>query len=276
VRGLNNRDFSAALVSETITLPPGGQAEHGFLLYVGPNALEELEPLGLGAIVNFGKLDGIGKLLVGGLEIFNKLLKNYGLAIIVLTGLINLLLFPLTRLSFQSMKRMQLIQPHMNKLREQHKKNPEKLNREMMELYKKHKVNPFGGCLPMILQMPVFMALYVALSKSVILIQSKFLWIEDLSSPDSVRLPFSVPFLGERIHVLPLVMVAAMVIQQKFTQIKMEGQDPAIESQQKMMMVFMPIIFGFVFYAMPSGLVLYWLTNTILMALYQLHLKKTH
>lgn len=274
VQGLGNNDFSASVLSEKIALPPGGRLRHDFLLYIGPNTLEDLEPLGLGPIVNFGKLDAIGKLLVGGLELFHKFLRNYGLAIIVMTVFINILLFPLTRVSFQSMKRMQLIQPHMSKLKEQHKKNPEKLNKEMMELYKKHKVNPFGGCLPMILQMPVFMALYVALSKSVILIHSKFLWVSDLSSPDIVWLPFALPFLGNQIHVLPLIMVAGMVVQQKFTQVKMEGQDPALESQQKMMAIMMPIVFGFIFYAMPSGLVLYWLTNTVLMTLYQLYLKK--
>ena len=130
---------------------------------------------------------------------------------------------------------MQLIQPQMTKLREHHKKNPEKLNKEMMELYKKHKVNPFGGCLPMVIQIPIFIALYVALSKSVILINSKFLWINDLSSPDRVPLPVNLPFLGNEIHALPLIMCVAMALQQKFTQIKMEGQDPAMEQQQKMM-----------------------------------------
>ena len=172
-----------------------------------------------------------------------------------------------------SMKRMQLIQPQMNKLREHHKKNPEKLNKEMMELYKKHKVNPFGGCLPMVIQIPIFIALYVALSKSVILINSQFLWIKDLSSPDRVFLPITLPVLGNYIHLLPLLMCGAMVIQQRFTQIKMEGQDPAMEAQQKMMAVMMPIVFGFIFYQMPSGLVLYWLTNTMIMLTYQLRLK---
>ena len=127
----------------------------------------------------------------------------------------------------------------------------------------------------MLLQMPIFIALYVAISKSVILINSKLLWIQDLSSPDSLPLPFSLPFLNNGIHVLPLVMVVAMAFQQRMTQVKMDGQDPTLQAQQKMMAVMMPIIFGFVFYSMPSGLVLYWLTNTILMTLYQLQIKRT-
>lgn len=271
--GLGNHQFRTSLVSENITVPARSSTRHEFLLYIGPNDLEHLLPLGLDTLVNFGKLDAIGKLLVGALEMIHKAVKNYGIAIILLTVFINILLFPLTRASYMSMKRMQLVQPQMTKLREHHKKNPEKLNREMMELYKKHKVNPFGGCLPMVLQMPVFIALYVALSKSVILIGASFLWAKDLSSPDSVPLPFSLPFLNNEIHLLPLIMAGAMVVQQKFTQIKMEGQDPAMEAQQKMMTVMMPILFCFIFYSMPSGLVLYWLTNTLLMMAYQLRLK---
>lgn len=273
VEGLGNRQFRASLLSEKISVPAHSSVSQEFLVYIGPNDLDHLLPLGLDPLVNFGKLDPIGKLLVGALEMVHKVVKNYGLSIIVLTALINLLLFPLTRASYMSMKRMQLVQPQMSKLREQNKKNPEKLNREMMELYKKHKVNPFGGCLPMVLQMPVFIALYVALSKSVILIGASFLWVKDLSSPDSLPLPFTFPLLENEIHVLPLIMAGAMLVQQRFTQIKMEGQDPAMEAQQKMMAVMMPVIFCFIFYSMPSGLVLYWLTNTLLMTTYQLRLK---
>jgi len=274
VHGLGNRRAATSLISPKISIPARGSTKQEFLLYIGPNEIDKLTPLGLDGLINFGKLDSIGKVLVGALELLHKVFQNYGLSIIVLTILINLLLFPLTRVSYMSMKRMQLIQPQMNRLREQHKKNPDKLNKEMLELYRKHKVNPFGGCLPMIIQMPVFIALYVALSKSVILIDSKLLWIKDLSSPDNVPLPFSLPFVGSGVHILPLLMVVAMFFQQKFTQIKMDGQDPALESQQKMMATMMPVIFGFIFYAMPSGLVLYWLTNTLLMTFYQLHLKK--
>ena len=274
VQGLEHKQMSVSLVSPKFTLPPRGSLKQEFLLYIGPNELDILEPLGLGELVNFGKLDWIGKLLVGGLEMLHKIFHNYGTAIIVLTIMINILLFPLTRASYMSMKRMQLIQPQMNKLREHHKKSPEKLNKEMMELYKKHKVNPFGGCLPMLLQMPVFIALYVALSKSAILINSSWFWIKDLSSPDSVALPFSLPVLGNQIHLLPLIMVAGMFFQQKFTQIKMDGQDPAMAAQQKMMGIMMPIFMGFIFYTMPSGLVLYWLTNTVLMTSYQFYLKR--
>ena len=126
----------------------------------------------------------------------------------------------------------------------------------------------------MVAQIPIFIALYVALSKSVDLINAKFLWVKDLSSPDRVYLPLSLPVVGNYIHLLPLLMVAATVVQQKFTQIQMDNQDPSVQAQQKMMTMMMPIIFGFIFYQMPSGLVLYWLTNTLIMASYQFRLKK--
>ncbi len=271
--GLGNHHYRVVLVSPKIVLRPGESVTQEFLAYFGPNDVRELAPFGLDAIVNFGKLDWIAKLLIGGLELTVGLFKNYGIAIILLTLLTNVVLFPFTRVSYMSMKRMQLIQPQMSKLRDQHKKSPEKLNREMMELYKKHKVNPFGGCLPMLMQMPIFVSLYIALSKTVALVGAQFLWVQDLSSPDNLPLPFSLPFLGNSIHVLPLLMMAAMFFQQKFTQVSVQGQDPATASQQKMMGIMMPLLFGFIFYTMPSGLVLYWFTNTIFMTAYQWRLK---
>ncbi len=275
VEGLGDQHFSAALVSPKVSLPVSGSVTHEFLVYMGPNDLGELLPLGLEDIVNFGKLDLVGKICIGALEMLHKIFKNYGLAIIALTLLINLILFPFTRQSMLSMKRMQQIQPLVAKLREQCKDNPQRLNKETMELYKKHKVNPFGGCLPMLLQMPVFIALYVAISKFVRLIGADFLWIHDLSSPDVVMLPVSLPFLGNQIHALPLIMIAGMVLQQRLSSMSMAGQDPAMAQQQKMMAIMMPIIFGFIFYTMPSALVLYWLTNTIFMTSYQFYLKKS-
>lgn len=266
-RGLGNHEQMVSLVSPTQTIPAGGVVAHKFTVYMGPNDLKFLTPVGLDTMVNFGKFDLIAKLLVGGLESAQSIFKNYGVAIIILTILLNILLFPLTRQSYMSMKRMQLVQPQMIKLKEKYAKNPEQMHKESMELYKKHKVNPLGGCLPMLMQMPIFLALYVALSKCVPLVGAKFLWIHDLSSPDRVSI------FGHNIHLLPIIMVVAMTLQQRFTQIKIEGQDPAMEQQQKIMAVMMPILFGFIFYAMPSGLVLYWLTNTLFTSAYQLRLK---
>lgn len=273
VTGLPEHRFRAGLVSPKFVLAPHSRLDYDFGVYMGPNLIEELKPGGFDDLVNFGKFDAIAKLFVGALELLHKIFKNYGLSIIALTLLINLCLFPITRNSYMSMKRMQLIQPQMTKLREQYKNSPERLHKEMMDLYKRYKVNPFGGCLPMLIQMPIFVALYVAISKMVPMINSRFLWVSDLSSPDKVSLPLALPFIGDKIHVLPLIMMAGMVIQQKMTQIKVENQDPQIESQQKMMTIMMPIFFVFIFYSMPAALVLYWLTNTVIMASYQLRIK---
>ena len=153
----------------------------------------------------------------------------------------------------------------MEKLKVQLKDNPQKLNKEIMELYKKYNINPFSGCLPILLQMPIFIALYQALMKSIELRGASFMWIRDLSSPEAIPLPVSFPIIGDSINILPLVMVAAMVIQQK---ISTASSGRAItdeqKQQQKMMLIIMPIMFGFIFYNMPSGLVLYWVVNTVL------------
>ena len=173
------------------------------------------------------------------------------------------------------MHQMKKIQPHIQKLKEIHKDNPQKLNKEMMELYKKYNVNPLGGCLPMLLQMPIFIALYQGLMKSIELKGESFLWIKDLAQPDAVPLPFSLPVIGSSINILPILMVIVMVLQQKITQ-GLTGSALSDEqaSQQKMMMVIMPLMFGFIFYKMPSGLVLYWFTNTILMTIEQTLISK--
>ena len=144
-----------------------------------------------------------------------------------------------------------------------------------MELYKKYNINPLSGCLPIVLQMPIFIALYSALMKSIELRNTGFFWIKDLSSPDAVRLPFTLPFLGNSINILPLIMVAAMVMQQKISTKTMGGAvTPEQKEQQKIMLIVMPIVFGFIFYSMPSGLVLYWVVNTALTIVEQSSLAK--
>jgi YidC/Oxa1 family membrane protein insertase len=145
----------------------------------------------------------------------------------------------------------------MQELRETHKKDPQKLNQEMMKLYKEHGVNPVGGCFPMLLQMPVFIALFQVLSRTIELRRAPFmLWIQDLSSPDVIaRLPFSLPFIGDSLSLLPILMGVAMFVQQK-----MQTTDP----KQAAMTYMLPVVFTVLFFRFPSGLVLYWLVNNIL------------
>ena len=153
----------------------------------------------------------------------------------------------------------------MEKLKVQFKDNPQKLNKEVMELYKKYNINPLGGCLPLLLQMPIFIALYQALTKSIDLRGASFLWIKDLSAPDAVAIPVTLPLIGDHINILPLAMVVLMIFQQKVsTKVMGSAVTEEQKQQQKMMLIMMPVMFGFIFYSMPSGMVLYWVVNTLL------------
>ena len=156
------------------------------------------------------------------------------------------------------MKKMQALQPQMTKLREQHKNSPEKLNKEMMELYKKNKINPLGGCVPMLFQMPIFIGLYQVLWRSVMFKGSSFLWIKDLSAPDRLYVfENSLPIIGNEFNILPIIMVVIMAFQQKLSSKNMAATDPAQIAQQKMMMTVFPLFLGFIFYKFASGLSLY-------------------
>ena len=167
------------------------------------------------------------------------------------------------------------MQPKVEALRKANKDNPQKMNKEIMELYKEHKVNPLGGCLPLLLQMPIFFALYNALMRSIVLKGAKFLWIKDLSEPDRLWIfPASwpnLPILGNELNILPIIMAIGMFVQQKISSISSGG---AAAEQQKIMLILMPIIFGLIFYRMPSGLVLYWFVNSLLMLIFQLRMNR--
>ena len=247
----------------------GQKLERSFFIYIGPQYYKELKAMGFDQILSQGFF-GIFKLgLLLGLQWTYRVVGNYGWAIILITCAVKLLFTPLTHMSFESMKKMQALQPKLKALQEQYKNDQAKLSREMMELYKKHKVNPMGGCLPMFLQIPVFIAFYQVLAQTVELQGAPFvLWIRDLSEPDRIwTLPFSLPFLGDALNVLPLLMLGSMVWQQRLT-----PQTAGTPEQQKMMAI-MPIAFGFIFYSLPSGLVLYWFVNNLLSILHQLFIK---
>jgi YidC/Oxa1 family membrane protein insertase len=209
--------------------------------------LEDMMDLGWAWFRPFGK--AIIWCFVG----LHKLAPNYGWVIIIFTVLIKLLLFPLTKKSFQSMKEMQALQPLMQEINEKYKNDPQKKQQEMMTLYKQYGINPFGGCLPMLLQMPLLIALFQVFQSTIELRQAEFIWwIKDLSLPDTVALlPFSIsiPLYGNKVNVLPLFMGITMFIQQKMTM-----KDP----KQKAMVYFMPIFFTLLFNGFPSGLNLYY------------------
>ncbi len=263
IKKLSDGNMSTAVRVSEFAVLPRSVVCHKFLLYAGPTDKKIMGEYGLASAADQGLLGGISGFLLASLKLFHKIFRNWGIAVILLSVMVNLALFPLSRKSYESMKKMQSIQPHMDNLRVEHKDNPQKLNKEMMELYKKYDVNPMGGCLPLLLQMPVFIALYQALMKSLELRGSGFLWVRDLSMPDAVPLSFSLPLIGNTINVLPILMTIAMVFQQRFSTIKGAAQSEQ-QKQQQQMMVIMPVVFLFIMYSFPSGLVLYWLVNTIL------------
>ncbi|MDP2943105.1 MAG: membrane protein insertase YidC [Candidatus Omnitrophota bacterium] len=264
---LSNKELETGVETPDFNIDPNSSVTQDFVLYAGPNDFNEIRSLKLGLedSLNLGFTGGIGRWLFVALEFFESIVKNWGLAIIILTILINVVLFPLTFKSLKSMKQMQALQPKIEALRAAHKDNPQKVNKEIMEVYRKYKINPLGGCLPMLLQMPVFFALYQVLMRSIELRGAPFLWIKDLSQPD--RLIASIPIFPNELNILPLLMAVAMFLQQKLStppKSASAGASDQMAQQQRMMMVMMPVLFGVLFYKLPSGLVLYWLVNTIL------------
>ncbi|MBU2540308.1 MAG: membrane protein insertase YidC [Candidatus Omnitrophica bacterium] len=242
-------------------IQPGEEVKDGFLYYAGPQIDKLLVASGADfeKIRNFGKLDAIVKFLLRALLSIHNVVKSWGLSIIILTILIYICLYPLTIKQMRSMKTMQALQPEMEALKSQYKDNPQRLNKEIMELYKAHKANPLGGCFPVIFQIPVFFSLFQALSRAIELKGAGFLWIKDLSAPDRF-IPGGLG--GMDINLLPILMMVGMFFQQKMSMRNVSGTQ---SEQQKMMLWVMPIVFGFIFYNMPSGLVLYWFTNSLLM-----------
>ena len=274
VKKITAQESEVGLFMSEINLKPGAQIGHSYLIYLGPQELKILNNVKpeWTSIIYFGTFDFIAQLLLQLLGFFYGLVHNWGLAIIILSIAVYFLLFPLSIKQMRSMKEMQLLQPKIEALRKELKDNPQRLNKEIMELYKEHKVNPLGGCLPLLLQMPIFFALYQALIRSVALRGAHFLWIKDLSSPDKAFVfKNSIPFLGNQVNILPILMAIGMFVQQKISMAKATGE---AAQQQKMMSIIMPIMFGVIFYQMPSGLVLYWFVNSLLMLAYQYRINK--
>ena len=240
-------------------IPPQGHKQYKYTVFFGPKKLAILQEVGnsLDRIVNFGWFDVIAKPTLYLLNFLYKYIHNYGVAIILVTIIIKLLFWPIAQKGMKSMKTMQKIQPKMAKLREKYKDDKERLQQEMMRLYQTYKVNPLGGCLPMLLQIPVFFALYKVLLQTIELRHAPFmLWINDLSAPDRLYLGFDIPVL-HGLPVLTLLMGASMFLQQKMSP---TSGDP---TQAKVMM-FLPLIFTVMFVNFASGLVLYWFVNNLL------------
>lgn len=233
------------------------------IIFVGPEETDLLQSykVGFEDIKRYYKwtlFDSIAKIIYSIMHGINKIVPNWGICIILISIIVYFSMYPLTLRSMSSMKKMQALQPKISALREKHKENPQKMNMETMELYKKHQINPLGGCLPMLLQMPVFIGLYQVLWRSASLKGAKFLWIKDLSEPDRLFVfNQNIPFIGNELNILPIIMIVVMAFQQKLTSKNMVISDPAQMTQQKMMAVIMPIFLGYIFYKFSSGLTLY-------------------
>ena len=250
--------LQADIVSPAISVAPGQSAGVDYSLYFGPKDLDILKAQGnrLEEVINYGWFAPVSKPLIYALKFLYRYTGNYGFAIIIITVILKMLFFPLTHKSYKSMKEMQKLQPKMAELKEKFKNDRDAMNKAVMELYKTHKVNPMGGCLPMVVQIPVFFGLYRALMYSIELRHAPFiLWITDLSAKD--------PY-----YVTPIVMGVTMFIQQKMTPSNM---DPV----QAKMMLALPVVFTFMFLSFPSGLVVYWLVNNVLTIAQQTYINKT-
>ena len=226
-------------------------------LYLGPLEYKRIKDLGVGlsSMMNFGiaPIRPISKGVLWLLKFLHQFIPNYGLVLVLFSILVKILVYPLTKKSYKSTKEMQAIQPLVAELKEKHKKDPTKLNKATMALYKEHGVNPLGGCLPLLLQMPLLFALFQVFRSTIELRNAPFVfWINDLSSPDIIyHLPFSLPVYGGHIAVLPLIMGITMFLQQKMMPTQASGQ-------QKFMSYFMTGFFILLFNNFPSGLNLYY------------------
>ena len=246
-KSLANGRFAIGVVTPAHTIPPGETAEFSLSLYVGPKIQERMQDVAphLERTVDYGWLWLIAEPLFWLLSWIHSFIGNWGWAIIILTILIKLAFFQLSATSYKSMARMRKLQPRITALRERYSTDKQRMNQAMMELYREEKINPLGGCLPIVVQIPVFIALYWVLLESVELRQAPFIgWLDDLSIHD--------PYF-----VLPILMGATMLIQQKL------NPTPPDPMQAKIMMA-LPFVFTFFFLFFPSGLVLYWFVNNVL------------
>ncbi|MEN8256325.1 MAG: membrane protein insertase YidC [Thermodesulfobacteriota bacterium] len=257
---LADRKVSTTLNAGVVAITPGADKTYSYKVFFGPKKLKILkEDIGhnLNKAVNFGWFDVLAKPMLFLLNFLDGYVHNYGIGIILVTVIIKLLFWPISFKGMKSMKTMQKLQPKMTQIREKYGDDRDRVNREMMQLYKTYKVSPLGGCMPMLLQIPVFFALYRLLMQTIELRHAPFFgWITDLSAPDRLPIGIDIPYLGG-IPVLTLFMGASMFLQQKMT--PAQG-DPAMAR----MMMFLPVIFTFMFINFASGLVLYWFVNNLL------------
>ncbi|QBG46148.1 membrane protein insertase YidC [Verrucomicrobia bacterium S94] len=273
--------IATSLDFQPVALGAGDTLNLKYTCYIGPKNFSilknaghkfekvmEFQTIGFWSFMNW-IMEPARQFLLWALNLFNAVVHNYGLAIILLTMLMRTLFWPLTHKSTQKMRenseKMQVVQPKIKAIQEKYKGQPQRIQQETMKVYQEHGFNPMammGGCLPMLLQMPVFFALFTVLRNAIELRYAGFLWIADLSQPENL-FAGSIPFIGS-LNILPVLMSISMIFQQKLSTPN-AAATPEQQQQQKMMMYMMPIMMLFLFYSMPSGLTLYWTTSNVLM-----------
>ncbi len=266
--GLGDRVWASSFLTEestkairgslgvgAFTVPPGGSVTNKFELYFGPKEYSRLKGLGNGVseAMDFGIFKIVSIFLLKMMKGIHAVVRDYGVAILVLTLVIKSALWPLQNKATNSMKRMQALQPKMQELREKYKDDPQRMNTELMKMYKDYGINPFGGCLPMVVQIPIFFGFYRMLGTAAELRNEHFLWVKDLSQPDTVAL---IPGLGWPINVLPLLMAATMLWQQVL-------MPKSGDQMQQRVFKFVPLIFVVFCYNFASALALYWTAQNI-------------
>ena len=266
--------YEAALIYPGLTLAPNQASEHRVFLYAGPKEYQTLARIGdafnnnIDQVMNFGTFGFVSKALLLGMNWLHETVRfSYGWAIIAITIIIKLVFWPLTQASTRSMKRMQALQPQMNAIKEKYKDDPVKMNRKTMEFMKEHKVSPLGGCLPMVIQIPVFFGFYRMIQSAIELRGASFLWVADLSKSDTLLIIpslgfvpfFGIPGVGLPFNLLPLIMGVTMLWQARLT-----PPSPSMDPAQAKMMRYMPLMFMVFLYNFSAGLTLYWTMQNLL------------
>jgi len=278
-KAVQKSDVGVRISSKPFPIGPNRPLEHSYRVFAGPKTVDALKPYGAQGLATYRKnqwiplAPDIARVVITPTLNFTHQVTervarflggtkgNYGIAIILLTVLVRALMFPIGRKQALAAQKMQQLQPHLKELQDKFKDDKERLTKETFALYKKHGVNPVAGCIPALIQLPIFVGLWQALNTSFPLRHATFLWIRDLSAPDMLfRFPVEIPFLGNWFNVLPFVVVGLMLVQTKL--FSPPATTPEAEMQQKTMK-YMMIFMGFMFYKVPSGLGLYFITSSL-------------
>jgi YidC/Oxa1 family membrane protein insertase len=255
-------DVTVRLRSHEFHVAPGAEVAHEFAVFLGPKRSSLLEPLKADGVISFGWFGRISVGMVYLLNFFHSALYlPYAFAIVLLTLMVRACMFPITRKQAAGAKKMKELQPKLQEIKTKYAKEPEKFWQAQRDLFRKHNYHPLAGCLPLFLQLPIFIGLYSALANAVDLRMERFLWINDLTAPDALfGLPFTIPFLGNDFNLLPLITIALWIVQQKMF------MPPALSEEQELqqkMMNYMMIFIGFMIYKVPAGLCVYFITSTL-------------